>query len=49
VRARGDLPRDDDFLETGFTGRKNFIAVGCSVISNYLLNDNRFLFQRKVV
>jgi hypothetical protein len=49
VCSRGDQPQGDDFLETGFTGRKNFIAIGYSVISNYLLGDNRFLFQRKVV
>jgi hypothetical protein len=42
VRARGDQPQGDDFLETGFTGRKIFIAVGYSVISNCLLSEIDF-------
>jgi hypothetical protein len=49
VRALGTQMWNADFVETGFTGRTDFVVVRYSVAINGLSSNNLFRFQGNVV
>jgi hypothetical protein len=49
MRALRAQTRSVDFVETGFTGRRDLIVVRYSVNNNVLPSNRRFRFQVNVV
>jgi hypothetical protein len=49
IRALGVRTRNINFVETGSTGRMDFIVVLYSVTSSGLPSNSRFCFQGKIV